>query len=199
MKKNNTKIIISAFGFILLLTLTACSANQKVIEGKYVSIYDESTYLDFNKNGSVVSNMWTTIENGENIPIDYFRYSVDENNIITAIDTTEYEAQDTLNEYEIGIMYKEYICISWNGTLPTKYTNTVLTKEIMDVNTVLTYSFNEDKTYEYTVISNSEVVHTENGTYSINNNEIICTSEDGQISTFINIKDNAYCIEYVKE
>ncbi len=198
MKKNNTKIIISAFCFILL-TLTACSENQKVIEGKYVSIYDESTYLDFNKNGSVVSNMWTTIENGENIPIDYFRYSVDENNIITAIDTTEYEGQDTLNEYEIGIMYKEYICISWNGTLPTKYTNTVLTKEIMDVNTVLTYSFNEDKTYEYTVTSNSEVVHTENGTYSINNNEIICTSEDGQISTFINIKDNAYCIEYVKE
>lgn len=198
MKRNNTKIIISVFGFILL-GLTACTSSPKAIEGKYVSIYDESTYLDFNKDGSIVSNMWTIIENGENIPMDCFRYSIDENNIITAIDTTEYVGQDTLNEYEIGIMYKEYICISWGGTLPTKYTNTVLTKEILDVNTVLEYSLNEDKTYEYTVTSNSEVVHTENGTYSINNNEIICTSENGQIATFISIENDTYCIEYVKE
>ena len=85
MKKNNTKIIISVFCFILL-GLTACTSNPKGIEGKYVSIYDESTYLIFNKDGSLINSLWGTIENGKSIPQDCFRYSIDENNIITDID-----------------------------------------------------------------------------------------------------------------
>ena len=120
MKRNNTKIIISAFCFILLV-LTACTSNPKVIEGKYVSIYDKSTYLIFNKDGSLINSLWTTIENSESIPQDCFQYSIDENNIITAIDTTEYEGEDELNKYEIGVIYKEYICIKWNGTLSKSY------------------------------------------------------------------------------
>ena len=181
MKKNNTKSIISVFCFILL-GLIACTSNSKVIEGKYVSIYDESTYLSFNKDGSLISSLWTTI---------------DENNIITAIDTTEYEGQSELNKYEIGIMYKEYICIGWNGTLSSEYEDTSLTNTLGDLN--LAYNLKKDKTYEYTVTSDDEVVHTENGTYSINNNEVVCISENGQISTFVNIENNTYCIEYVKE
>ena len=55
MKKNNTKIIVSVFYFILL-GLTACASNQKTIEGKYISIYDESNYLIFNKDGSLISS-----------------------------------------------------------------------------------------------------------------------------------------------
>ena len=42
---------------------------------------------------------------------DDFVYTIDENNIITAIDTTEYEGKDSLNEYEIVILYNDYICI----------------------------------------------------------------------------------------
>ena len=195
MKTKNTTIIL--FIGILLLSLTACTSNQKIIEGKYVSIYDESTYLIFNKDGSLISNLWTTIENGENIPQDCFQYSIDENNIITAIDTTEYEGQDELNRYEIGIMYKEYICISWNGILSNKYEDASLTNTISDLN--LTYNFKKDRTYEYTVTSDGEIVHTENGTYSINKNKVICTNEDNINTTFINIDDKTYCIEYVKE
>ena len=111
MKKNNTKIIISVF----LFYLTRINSLHFKPKGKYVSIYDESTYLIFNKDGSLISSLWTTIENGESIPQDCFRYSIDENSIITAIDTTEYEGQNELNKYEIGIMYKDYICIKWNG------------------------------------------------------------------------------------
>lgn len=196
MKKNNTKIIISVFCFILL-GLTACTSNSKGIEGKYVSIYDESTYLIFNKDGSLISSLWNTIENGESIPQDCFRYSIDENNIITAIDTTEYEGQNELNKYEIGIMYKDYICIKWNGTLSNEYEDTSLTNTLGDLN--LTYNLKEDNTYEYTVTSDGEVVHTENGTYSINNNEVICTNEDKKVTTFVEIDDNIYCIEYAKE
>lgn len=196
MKKNNTKIIISVFCFILL-GLTACTSNPKGIEGKYVSIYDESTYLIFNKDGSLISSLWTTIENGERIPQDCFRYSIDENNIITAIDTTEYAGQNELNKYEIGIMYKDYICIKWNGTLSNEYEDTSLTNTLGDLN--LTYNLKEDNTYKYTVTSNEEVVHTENGTYSINNKEVVCTNEDKQITTFIEVDDNIYCIEYAKE
>lgn len=195
MKIKNTTIIL--FIGILLLSLTACTSNQKIIEGKYVSIYDESTYLIFNKDGSLISNLWTTIENGENIPQDCFQYSIDENNIITAIDTTEYEGQDELNKYEIGMMYKEYICISWNGILSNKYEDASLTNTISDLN--LTYNFKKDRTYEYTVTSDGEIVHTENGTYSINNDKVICTNEDNINTTFINIDDKTYCIEYVKE
>ena len=196
MKKNNTKIIISVFCFILL-GLTACTSNQKIIEGKYVSIYDESTYLIFNKDGSLISSLWTTIENGESMPQDCFQYSIDENNIITAIDTTEYEGQNELNKYEIGIMYKDYICIKWNGTLSNEYEDTSLTNTLGDLN--LTYNLKEDNTYVYTVTSNREVVHTENGTYSINGNEVICTNKDKKVTTFVEVDDNIYCIEYVKE
>ena len=63
----------------------------------------------------------------------------------------------------------------------------------------LTYNFKEDKSYEYTVSSNNEIVHTENETYEINDNEVICTSEEGVVSTFIGADDKVFCIEYVKE
>ena len=195
MKTKNTIVIL--FICILLLSLTACDSNKKTIEGKYISIYDKSNYLIFNKDGSLISSLWTNIKNGESIPQDCFRYSIDENNIITAIDTTKYEGQDELNKYEIGIMYKEYICISWNGTLSNKYENVSLINTIGDLN--LTYNLKEDKTYEYTVTSDGEIVYTENGTYSINNDEVICTNEDNVNTTFINIDDKTYCIEYVKE
>ena len=195
MKTKN--IIVILFICILLLSLTACDSNKKTIEGKYISIYDESNYLIFNKDGSLISSLWTNIKNGESIPQDCFRYSIDENNIITAIDTTKYEGQDELNKYEIGIMYKEYICISWNGTLSNKYEDVSLINTIGDLN--LTYNLKEDKTYEYTVTSDGEIVYTENGTYSINNDEVICTNEDNVNTTFININDKTYCIEYVKE
>ena len=196
MKKNYTKIIISIIWFILL-GLTACTSSSKVIEGKYVSIYDELTYLIFYKDGSLVSNLWTTVENGKSIPRDCFRYSVDENNKITAIDTTEYEGQDELNEYEIGIMYKDYICISWNGILSSTYENISLTSTLGDLN--LTYNLNKDKSYEYTVTSEGKIVHTENGTYLINDGKLTCTSNEGKVITFIDIDGNAYCIEYAKE
>lgn len=195
MKTKNTIVIL--FISILLLSLTSCDSNKKTIEGKYISIYDESNYLIFNKDGSLISSLWTNIKNGESIPQDCFRYSIDENNIITAIDTTKYEGQDELNKYEIGIMYKEYICISWNGTLSNKYEDVSLINTIGDLN--LTYNLKEDKTYEYTVTSDGEIVYTENGTYSINNDEVICTNEDNVNTTFINIDDKTYCIEYVKE
>ena len=128
MKTKNTIVIL--FICILLLSLTACDSNKKTIEGKYISIYDESNYLIFNKDGSLISSLWTNIKNGESIPQDCFRYSIDEDNIITAIDTTKYEGQDELNKYEIGIMYKEYICISWNGTLSNKYEDVSLINTI---------------------------------------------------------------------
>lgn len=196
MKRNNTKFIISVFCFILL-GLTACTSNPKAIEGKYVSIYDESDYLIFNKDGSLISSLWTTIENDESIPQDCFQYSIDENNIITGIDTTEYEGEDELNKYEIGIIYKEYICIKWNGTLSNEYEDTELTNILGDL--ILTYNLKEDKAYEYTVTSDGEVVHTENGTYTINGKEVVCTSEEGVVTTFIGAEDKVFCIEYVKE
>ena len=198
MKRNNTKIVISIFCSILL-GLTACTSKPKTIEGKYVSIYDETEYLLFNKDGSFVNSLWTVTHNGQERLQDCLRYSIDEKNIITVIDTTEYFGQDELDEYELGIMYKDYICISWNGKIPKNYENFTITSEIPDAGIIYRENFKDDKTFEYTITSSGEVVQTKNGTYSINNNEVICTYNDGMITTFIDIKGNTYSIEYVKE
>ncbi len=80
-------------------------------------------------------------------------------------------------------MYKEYICVGWNGTLSSEYEDTSLTNTLGDLN--LAYNLKKDKTYEYTVTSDDEVVHTENGTYSINNNEVVCTNTENKVTTFI--------------
>lgn len=195
MKQNRT------FTFIMLLLsvlgLSACSVQSKTIEGKYVSIYDESSYLIFEKDGSFKNSLWNITNNGITTIDDRFVYTIDENNIITAIDTTKYEGQDSLNEYEIGILYKDYVCILWNGILSKTYEDITITNTFGDL--LLAYNFKEDKSYEYTVTSNNEIVHTENGTYTINDNEIVCTSEEGVVTTFINAEDKVFCIEYVKE
>lgn len=198
MQKSSAKIIISIL-CIFILGLTACSSNQSqnAIEGKYISVYDTENYLIFKKDGTFQNSLWNTNSGGVTKISDNFAYSIDENNIITAIDTTKYEGQDELNEYEIGIMYKDYICISWNGILSSTYEDTSLTNTLGDMN--LTYNLKKDKTYEYIVIFNGEVVHTENGTYSIDNNEVVCTNDEGVTFTFIDIDGAAYCIEYIKE
>lgn len=197
MKKNNTKIIVSVL-FLFILGLTACSSKQGTIEGKYLSIYNDGNYLMFEKDGSFQNNWWTTTNNSTTKIDDSFVYTIDENNLITVIDTTEYEGQDSLDKYEIGIIYKDYICVKWNGRLSKDYTNTSITNTLGE-DLILTYNLKTDKTYEFIVTSNDEVVDTEYGTYSINGNEITCTSNEGQITTFIDIDENTYCIEYVKE
>lgn len=189
------------FTFIMLLLivlgLSACSSHDKTIDGRYVSIYDESSYLIFDKDGSFKNSLWNITSNGNTTINDNFVYTIDENNIITAIDTTEYAGQDSLNEYEIGILYKDYICILWNGALSQTYKDTIITTTIGDL--LLTFNLKKDKSYEYTVTSNNEIVNTENGTYTINGNEVVCTSEDGVIITFITTDEKVFSIEYVKE
>lgn len=66
-------------------------------------------------------------------------------------------------------------------------------------NITFEYQFNEDNTYEYTVTSNEEIVNTESGTYSINGNRVICTSEENVATTFFNTDNGVFCVEYAKE
>lgn len=195
MKQNHTFTFIMLF--LIALGLSACSSLDKKIDGKYVSIYNESSYLIFYKDGSLQNSLWNITSNGNTTIDNSFVYTIDKDNIITAINTTEYVGQDSLNEYEIGILYKDYICILWDGILPINNTNTSVESTLGDL--TLIFNFKEDKSYEYTVTSNNEIVHTENGTYTINDNEVICTSKDGVITTFISADDKVFCIEYVKE
>lgn len=195
MKRNRTFTFIMLI--LIVLGLAACSSHDKTIDGKYVSVYNELSYLVLNKDGSFENSLWNITNNGTTTIDDRFKYTIDENNIITAIDTTEYEGQDSLNEYEIGILYKDYICILWNGVLSKTYEDITITNTLG--NLLLTYNFKEDKSYEYVVISNDEIVHIENGIYTINGNEVVCTNEDDVTITFINTEDKVLCIEYVKE
>lgn len=197
MNKNNTKFVISVL-FLFILGLTACSSNQKTIEAKYLSIYNDGNYLMFNKDGSFQNNWWTTTTGGTTKIDDCYIYIIDESNTITVIDTTEYEGQNALNEYEIGIMYKDYICAKWNGTLPKDYSDTNLINTL-GKDMILTFNLKSDKTYEFIVTSNDKVIDSENGIYLIDGGELTCTSNKGQVTTFINIDGSTYCIEYVKE
>lgn len=64
---------------------------------------------------------------------------------------------------------------------------------------ILTFNFKEDKSYEYTITSNNKIIHTEIGTYTVNDNEVVCTGEDGMKTTFLSAEAKVFCIEYIKE
>lgn len=186
MKKNNTKIIISVFCFILL-GLTACTSNQKVIEGKYISTFDSSVYYIFSKDNTYTTNYeWDSTSD-----CSQGSYTITDGKI------TLFGNKDKNYELNIGYIYGNYIGSWWNGTLSKSYENATLTSMLGDLS--LEYNFNEDKTYEYTVTSDGEVVHTENGTYSINGNEVICINEDNVTTTFFNTDNGVFCVEYTKE
>lgn len=195
MKQKRSFIFIMLF--LVILGLSGCSSNHKTLDGKYVSIYNETSYLIFNRDGSFTNSLWNDINNGTSTTTNNFIYTIDDYSVITAVDTTEYEGEKSLKEYEVGILYNDYICIIWNGILPVNNINTTITNTLGDL--LLTYNFKEDKSYEYTVTSNNEIVNTENGTYTVNDNEVICTKEDGVVTTFISEEDKVFCIEYVKE
>ena len=186
MKTKNTTVIL--FIGILLLSLTSCSTNKTTIDGKYINILDESIYYEFsNDNSYLTNNVW-------NIPIDSTSgsYTITDNELILYANNNEDYSMN------LGFVYKDYICSSWKGVLPMIDKNTSVSMTLVD-SLMLSIEFKEDNTYVYTVISNGEIKHTENGIYSINSNEVICTNEDKQITTFVEVDDNIYCIEYVKE
>ncbi|EOS33456.1 hypothetical protein C807_00295 [Lachnospiraceae bacterium 28-4] len=195
MKRNRTFTFIMLL--LIVLGLSACSSQKQKLSGKYIDIYDETHYVSFDKDGTFIDNFLTTTSKGNTSISDFYVYKIDDNGLITIIDTTEYEGQNTLDEYQLGILYKNYIGAFWNGVLSITYKNTTITNILGDL--ILTYNFKEDKTYEYTVTSNNKIVHTENGTYTINGKEVVCTSEEGVVTTFINADDKVFCIEYVKE
>lgn len=195
MKTKKTTIIIAMC--VSILSLTSCG-TKNAIDAKYLSIYNDGNYLIFSKDGSFQNNWWTTSNNGTTKISDCYAYTIDKTGVITVVDTTEYEGQEQPDEIEIGRMYKDYICIKWSGTIPKDYTDTTLTSTLGE-DLTLTFTLREDKTYELIVTSNSEITDEENGTYSINDNEVICTSNTGEITTFVNIEGDPYCVEYVKE
>lgn len=195
MKRNRTFTFIMLL--LIVLGLSACSSQKQKLSGKYIDIYDETHYVSFDKDGTFIDNFLTTTSKGNTSISDFYVYKIDDNGLITIIDTTEYEGQNTLDEYQLGILYKNYIGAFWNGVLSITYKNTTITNILGDL--ILTYNFKEDKTYEYTVTSNNKIVHTENGAYTINGKEVVCTSEEGVVTTFINADDKVFCIEYVKE
>ncbi len=193
----NKRIFIFIMLIIVTISISACSSKK--IEGKYVAIYNEETYLLFEKDGSIKNSLWYTLEDENKILTDNLIYDIDENNIITMTDTTEYANQDTLEKYEIGLLYKDYICSIWEGKLYKEYTDTKLTLKLLDDIYTISMYLKKDRTYECKTYKNNEIINTENGTYLINGNEVICTSSEGKISPFINIDGNAFCIEYVKQ
>lgn len=174
--------------FLIALGLSACSSQTTVLNGKYISTFNNEIYYTFNEKNYSTNNLWKDIDIIDNGNGTY----IIENGKITTYVNGDYHYT-----FEVGYVYDKYIGSWWNGTLHKTYENTTITNTLGDL--LLTFNFKEDKSYEYTVTSNNEIVHTENGTYTINDNEVICTSKDGVITTFISTDDKVFCIEYVKE
>ena len=105
MKQKRSFIFIMLF--LVILGLSGCSSHEKTLEGKYVSIYNDSSYLIFDKDGSFINSLWNDINNGTSTTTNNFIYTIDDYSVITAVDTTEYEGQNSLEKYEIGILYKD--------------------------------------------------------------------------------------------
>jgi len=180
------------FTFIILLLivlgLSACSAQTTVLSGKYISTFNNEIYYTFNEENYSTNNLWKDIDITDN---GNGTYIIKDEKIITYING------DDNYLFEIGYVYDKYIGSWWKGILPKTYEENTITNILGDL--ILTYNFKEDKTYEYTVTSNNGIVHTENGTYTINSKEVVCTSEEGVVTTFIGAEDKVFCIEYVKE
>lgn len=189
------------FTFIMLLLivlgLSACSSQKQKLSGKYIDIYDETHYVSFDNDGTFIDNFLTTTSKGNTSISNNYIYQIDNNGFITIIDTTEYEWQDELDKSDFGWLYDGKIGKWLNGELSTNDIETTISCLLNGYD--FKYCFKENKSYEYTVTSNNEIVHTENGTYKINDNEVVCTSEEGVVTTFINADDKVFCIEYVKE
>ena len=180
------------FTFIMLLLivlgLSACSSQTKVLNGKYYSAFNNELYYTFDGENYSTNNLWEDIDIADS---GSGTYTVKDNKIITYINKNE------KYQRELGFIYDNYIVSLWEGVLSITYKDTTITNILGDM--ILTYNFKEDKTYEYTVTSNNKIVHTENGTYTINGKKVVCTSEEGIVTTFIGADDKVFCIEYVKE
>lgn len=181
--------------FLSILSLSACSSKKQKLIGKYTDIYDETHYLCFNDDGSFIDSFLITTSKEDTSISDHYIYQIDNNGLITITSTLEYESQDSLDKYDFGWLYNDYIGIWLDGTLPTNNTEAFISCSLNGFG--FEFHFNNDNTYEYITISNSEIDHTESGTYSVNENKVVCTGEDGATTTFINAEDKVFCIKYV--
>lgn len=189
MKQYRTFVFVMLL--LTMLVLTACSSSHdKTIDGRYISAFDNSLYYVFTQNDKYSTNINNEIWE---IPDYSFSgtYEIIENKI------TLFTESSNETKIELGYKYDDYIGSWWEGKLSKTYEDTTITYTLG--NLLLTYNFKEDKSYEYTETFNNEIVHTENGTYTINDNEIVCISEDGVTTTFINAENKVFNIEYVKE
>ncbi len=187
----NTKKIRIMLLCTLLFILTGCSSDNKSLNGKYVSTFGDGTYYNFDKNGNYSSNQ----QYDESVQGTTGKYTIDDDGLIT-IQISENHTST------IGYFYKNYICSLWTGVLPKNNNDeTIITCQIgVEENSLqLSYTFNNDGTFAYNVNTNDEVVETKLGTYSVEDERVVCVEEDNIITTFINTENGVYSIDYSKE
>lgn len=184
--KKVLKTIILCMSFFCFI-LSACSSKDS-INGKYVSVYNDEIYYDFDDNNNFTTNdVWF-----DSLEICNGKYEID-NGFITL-----YGNNDGKSTFYLGYYYNNYICSKWDGIMPKDYDNSTITCEI-DENMTLIYYFYNDKTYKYSALEKDEIVHEEIGNYTIEDNKVICVNSKGENVTFINEGDNIFCIDYIKE
>lgn len=193
--KNIIKVVLltTIWSFIL----TGCG-NTEYIDATYYNVNNKENYIILSKDGFIKNSLWTEYNNGEEKIRDCFTYNIIDNNLI-AIDQTEYAGESDKRRYNVGTLYKDYICSKWDGIIYDDYFYTELSFQMIeDIN--LKIVLKADKSYEYTINEYGESVFFESGSYNINDNMVTLTNNDENIlAIFINVDGTPYCIEYQKQ
>lgn len=174
--------------FVLLMCFVSCASTTETMNGTYVQVVDDSVYYTFLSDGT-----YSTNDSNWDFPVDTSKgtYEIIDGQLIL------YASNDKSNNINMGYVYNDYLCSLWEGKLPEQYEVAILSCQLTE-DLVLQYEFDSDKTYKYSVTSQGENVFEENGSYSINTNMVTCVNK-GNETTFLQVDNDIFCIEYYKE
>lgn len=182
------EIFFLSFILVLCLFSVSCSTVAETINGTYFQVVDDSVYYIFSNDGT-----YSTNDSNWDFPVDTSKgtYEIIDGQLIL------YASNDKSNNINMGYVYNDYLCSLWEGKLPEQYEVAILSCQLSE-DLVLQYEFDSDKTYKYSVTSQGENVFEESGSYSINTNMVTCVNK-GNETTFLQVDNDIFCIEYYKE
>lgn len=187
-RKSLLKVLITLV--CVLFIFVGCSSAHS-LDGKWISLYDDSIYYNFDNKGN-----YSTNDN---------RFTDEESRTGTSkIINKKVELYINGNEkytINLGYIYKNYICTAWTGVLPkTKKDETIISLSLGE-QFVYNYTFNNDGTYNYCLIDDGVVAeeYNDKGTYTVNKNVVICTNNDGNEFIFFDTPNGILSAQYKRE
>lgn len=200
MKKGNKIVTVMMLGMLFLLS--SCGSKRYKLQEKYVNVFKENVHYKFLEDSTYA----VTYDDGDDPKPGTYLFGEGSENALKLFD------DETARGYEfIGGVYEDYLCIIWNGRLPKKYEDTKISRVSDDLEgrMYMNCYFHEDGTYEFLMYLENydtkipEFYHSQEGTYEVEKEKVVCTSDDGSkniaASTYFMANDKIYSICFVAE